>query len=312
MRSIYKKYGTLIIFLLIFVAASFASPSFLKVQNLLNVLLQLSVVTLLALGATFVITLGQIDVSVGSVAALTGCLACAVMSSTKNIFLAVLTGLLVGCAVGFINGFIISQFKIPAFVMTLGMTTAARGTVLLYTNAVPITDLGSFIFIGQGSMLGLPMPIIILAVAFLVCSLLMRKTKFGRYVVACGGNVAAAEASGINVKLVTIQTFLLNGILTAIAGLVLMARINSGQPSQGVGYEFDAITAVVVGGTTLAGGVGTVSGTLIGSLIVGVINNVQSLLGISYYWQQIIKGIIIVLAVILDVQTKHSKLKKKL
>lgn len=309
--GIYSRYGTILIFIGIFILASIVSSNFLTVANLTNVLRQMVVVTLLALGVTFVIILGHIDVSLGSVLALAGCIAATVMSETQSIILAVLAGLVIGVFVGSLSGFVITKYKIPAFIMTLAMTTVARGVVLLYTNGVPVTNLGNFSVLGQGFIGFLPVSVLILIIFATISWVLLNKTKFGRYVYAVGGNAVAANASGINTNKVVRLAFLYNGITTAVSGIVLMSRINSGQPAAGIGYEFDAITAVVVGGTSLAGGTGTIVGTLIGSMIIGVINNILNLMNVNAYWQQIVKGIIIALAVILDVKTKTIKGKKK-
>lgn len=308
---IYRKYGTILIFIGIFILASVLSPTFLTEANLTNVLRQVVVVSLLACGVTFIIILGHIDVSLGSVLALCGVLAASVMATTGSVSLAVMAGVAVGILTGIVNGFVITFFRIPSFIMTLAMTTVARGLVLLYTGGSPVTGLGNFKVIGQGSLGPVPISVIILAVVIVASWILLNKTKFGRYVYAVGGNERAARASGINPDSVVVKAFIFNGILCAIAGIVLMSRINSGQPAGGVGYEFDAITAVVVGGTSLMGGTGTITGTIIGSMIIGVINNILNLMNVSSYWQQIIKGLIIAIAVILDVWTKSARNKKK-
>lgn len=308
----YNKYGTIFIFVVIFIIAALSSKVFLKPANLTNVVRQLVVVTLLAFGETFIIILGHIDVSVGSVLALTGCISASVMSKTQNIFLAILVGLALGTLIGLINGLVITGFKIPAFIMTLAMTTVARGAVLLFTNGIPITDLGNFSILGQGNLGVIPISVMVFAFFLFLSYILLNKTIFGRHVFACGGNKSAAIASGINADRVVIMAFVYNGILTASAGIMLMSRINSGQPASGVGYEFEAITAVVVGGTSLMGGVGNIFGTFIGAMIVGIINNILNLLNVSSYWQQIARGLIIAIAVILDVKTKTVKVKKKI
>ena len=305
--SIYRSYGTILIFVGIFALASVISPAFLTEANLTNVLRQVVVVSLLACGVTFVIILGQIDVSLGSVLALTGTIAASVMATTQSITLAVIVGLLLGGLTGLINGFVITFFRIPSFIMTLAMTTVARGAVLLYTGGAPISGLGDFKVIGQGSIGPVPISVIILAGIVAISWVLLNKTKFGRYVYAVGGNPRAALASGLHPNNIIIRAFVFNGLLCAVAGIVLMSRVNSGQPAGGMGYEFDAITAVVVGGTSLMGGTGTITGTVIGAMIIGVINNMLNLLNVSSYWQQIIKGLIIAVAVILDVWTKSAR-----
>ncbi|MBP7202535.1 MAG: ABC transporter permease [Propionivibrio sp.] len=309
--EIYRRYGTILIFVGIFILASLVSPTFLTEGNLTNVLRQVVVVSLLACGVTFIIILGHIDVSLGSVLALTGTIAASVMSMTQSLPLALAAGVGLGMVTGLINGFVITYFRIPAFIMTLAMTTVARGAVLLYTGGVPVTNLGDFKVIGQGSLGIIPVSVVILFFVIGATWVLLNKTKFGRYVYAVGGNPKAAIASGINADRVVIKAFILNGVLCAVAGIVYMSRINSGQPAGGLSYEFDAITAVVVGGTSLMGGTGTITGTIVGALIIGVINNILNLLNVSSYWQQIIKGLIIAVAVILDVKTKTARTKKK-
>ncbi|EJM00327.1 permease component of ribose/xylose/arabinose/galactoside ABC-type transporters [Pseudomonas sp. GM102] len=310
--GIYRKYGTILIFAGIFILASLLNETFLTTGNLTNVLRQVVVISLLACGVHFVITLGHIDVSLGSVVALTGTIAASVMSLTQNLYLALAAGILVGILAGLINGLVVTYFKIPSFIMTLAMTTVARGAILLYTAGVPISNLGDdFQIIGQGNIGPVPISVLILVVAILLCWVLLHRTRFGRHVYAVGGNPKAAVASGINSDSIIRKAFIINGVLAGVAGIVLMSRINSGQPAAGVGYEFDAITAVVVGGTSLMGGTGSMMGTVIGSMIIGVINNILNLMNVSSYWQQIIKGLIIAVAVILDVKTKSSGKGKK-
>jgi inositol transport system permease protein len=300
------KNGIFFILVVIFVFSSFFVNGFFTATNLTNVMRQIAVVTMVALGATFVIILGHINVAYGSEIALIGCIASSVMVSTGNVFLALLAAVILGTIIGGINGFVITKFGIPAFIMTLAVTTAARGSALLFTRGIPVTKMGpSFLVLGQGNLGIIPVSVIVLAVLFIITWLFLNKTTFGRYVYAVGGNEYAALASGIRSKRVILKAFILDGILTAIAGVVLMSRMNSGQPSAAVGYEFDAITAVVVGGTSLSGGSGSLVGTVIGAIIVGIINNVQNLLNINTQWQQVVKGIIILLAVILDVVSKR-------
>lgn len=309
--EIYRRFGTILIFIGIFVLASLLDETFLTTGNLTNVLRQVVVVSLLACGVTFIIILGHIDVSLGSVVALTGTVAASVMAMTQNIGLAVSAGIGMGILTGLLNGWVVTYFKIPSFIMTLAMTTIARGAILLYTAGTPVSGLGDFSVIGQGFVGPVPISVLILIAAAAVCWILLNRTRFGRHVYAVGGNIKAAHASGIHTDGVLRKAFILNGVLAAIAGIVLMSRVNSGQPAAGVAYEFDAITAVVVGGTSLMGGTGTITGTLIGAMIIGVINNILNLMNVSSYWQMIIKGLIIAVAVILDVKTKTAGVGKK-
>jgi len=310
--ELYRRFGTILIFAGIVIAASLLNETFLTTGNLTNVFRQVVVVSLLACGVTFIIILGHIDVSLGSVVALTGTIAASVMSLTDNLPLALAAGVGTGILTGLINGWVITYFKIPSFIMTLAMTTVARGAILLYTAGVPVSGLGEdFKLIGQGNVGPVPISVLILVAVIAVAWILLNRTKFGRHLYAVGGNPKAALASGINTDSVLRRAFIFNGILAAIAGIVLMSRVNSGQPAAGVAYEFDAITAVVVGGTSLMGGTGTITGTIIGSMIIGVINNILNLMNVSSYWQQIVKGVIIAVAVILDVKTKSAGARKK-
>jgi len=304
--TIYARYGTIFIFLLIFTIAAISSPVFLNPTNLRNVLVQIAVFTLLAFGETFIIIMGHIDVSVGSSIALAGCVSCMVMTNTQSLTLAVLAGVAMGGLIGLINGFVVTQFRIPSFIATLAMTTIARGTVLIITNAVPVTNLGNYTVFGQGDIFGIPNPILIMALFMALSWLLLHKMQFGRHVFAIGGNIDAAFSAGVKVKKVVLSAFVYNGILVGIAGIVFMSRINSGWPAAGLGYEFIAISAVVIGGTSLLGGRGGIIGTVLGALIIGVITNILNLMNVNAYWQQIARGLIIAIAVILDVKTKEK------
>ncbi|MCL2127247.1 MAG: ABC transporter permease [Treponema sp.] len=303
-----RKNGIFLILLLLFLLSSVFVRGFFSPVNLANVLRQITVVTIIALGATFVITLGHINVSYGSVIALIGCLTCKVMVVSGSLAVALAVGLALGIIIGAVNGAFITWFNIPAFIMTLAVTTIARGAVLLFTSARPITGMKSeFAFLGQGNIGLMPVPVLILIVLFVISWVLLNKTAFGRHLYATGGNVFAATASGVKTKSIVRRAFILDGVMTAIAGIVMMSRMNSGQPASGVGYEFDAITAVVVGGTSLAGGSGSVVGTIIGAVIVGIINNCLNLLNVNAYVQQITKGLIILFAVIVDMLSKRTQ-----
>jgi inositol transport system permease protein len=307
----YGKYGIFVILLIIFLISAVFVNGFFTVANLTNVMRQVSVVTILALGATFVITLGHVNVAYGSLAALIGCIAASVMVTTGNLFMTVMAGLGMGVLAGTVNGVVITTFRIPAFIMTLAVTTVARGAVHLFTGGIPITGMGpSFAFIGQGNIGRIPFSAIIAGTLFIFAWIILRKTALGRHIYAVGGNENAAKASGINTKMVQIKAFIIDGIMVAFAGIVLMSRMNSGQPGAAVGYEFNAITAVVVGGTSLAGGSGSIAGTIAGAFIVGIINNTLNLLNVHSQWQRVVQGIIILIAVIIDVATKNASKKR--
>ena len=292
----YGKYGIFIILAVIFVAASIFVPGFFSKYNLTSVMLSITCTTVLALGATFVIILGHINIAYGSELALIGCIACMVNVATGSLWLALLAALAIGLVLGFTTGLIITKFSIPAFIMTLALTEAARGGAVLVTGGKTISGItDSFRFLGQGYVGPVPMAVIILAAAFAIMWIILNKTPFGRYIYAVGGNDKAASASGIDPNKV----------------VLLMSRLNSGVPGAGLSYEMDAITAVVVGGTSMSGGSGTLFGTIVGAIIVGIINNVQTLMGVDSNIQKIVKGLIIVGAVIIDVVTKNSAKKAR-
>ncbi len=306
-RTIYSRYGVLIILALMIVTSSLLSPAFLTGRNVLNVLRQMSIITIIAFGSTMVIISGMIDLSPGSVVALSGVIGTSVYVATGSMILGLLSGMATGALTGFVCGFLVTKFDLPSFIVTLAMMTGARGIVLLYTGGRPIINIGDFTILGQGDLLFVPVPVLIMFVVFALVLLMVKRTSFGRYIYAIGGNEAAAIASGVNVKGIKRTTFLLAGMLTGLAGVILMSRINSGQPAAGASFELDAITTVVIGGTSLSGGIGTVSGTLAGGVIVGILSNILNLTNVSPYWQQIVKGLVILIAVIMDIKTKSGK-----
>ena len=317
LRAIFNKYGIFLVFIAMLIVASFLSPAFLSKTNLINVVRQMSVVGLIALGVTGVIVSAGIDLSSGSVVGLSAVVAASLSQLPDYpaafykglqvpLFVAILAACGAGALVGLINGSLVARTRIPPFIATLGTLTAIRGAALLYTGGRPISDLtDGYNFIGQGDLFGIPVPILLLVLMALVTHVLYSQTKFGKYVYAIGGNEQAARVSGINVGKYKMLMYVYAGFLAGLAGLVVSARIGSGQPGLGQGYELDAIAAAVIGGASLsAGGIGTVAGTIVGALIIGVLNNILDLTNVSAYWQQIIKGCIIVGAVILD-QLKH-------
>jgi putative xylitol transport system permease protein len=309
-RLLVQEYGIFIAFILLVVVLSFSNPYFLTRGNISNVLLQTSINGVLAIGMTFVILSRGIDLSVGSVVALAGIVSAsfattsttaAVAGGPYPVFIPFAVGIGVGVACGAIVGFIVSRFAVPAFVATLGMLSAARGMTLIYGDGRPVPALvPEFRWLGTSSIVGIPMPVVILAVVFLVSWWVLSRTRFGRYVYAVGGNPHAAKTSGINVSRIRFSVYVISGGLAGLAGMILSARTGSALPQAGIAYELDAIAAVVIGGTSLAGGVGRLTGTLIGALIIGVMNNGLDLMGIQSYYQQILKGVLIVGAVMLD------------
>ena len=317
-----RKYAIVLIFIAMFVGMTFLTDAFLQPRNLFNVVRQISVVGLIAIGVTMVIITTGIDLSSGSVLALAAVFAASFAQQPGwhdakypglafPLIVPIVVALAIGVLCGAINGSLIAGFRIPPFIATLGMMTVARGFALIYSNR-PVSGLtDTYNFIGQGEIfkilpirgqppLGLPIPIIILALVAIGAHIMLNNTRFGRHIYAIGGNEQAALISGLNVGRIKIGVYAIAGLLAGLAGLVLSSRIGSGQPGLGVGYELDAIASAVIGGTSLSGGIGTIWGTIIGALIIGVLNNGLDLLNVSAYWQTIIKGSIIVAAVIVD------------
>jgi len=297
-----RKFGMLAAFLLICLLLSLLTPNFFSLQNMTIVLRQVSINGILAIGVTFVIIAGGIDLSLGSVVALAGVVAALFAHPGDYPLLApVVLAIAVGLAIGGLNGLAVTQGKVAPFIVTLGMMTIARGLALVVSDGRPVTNLSeSFNAIGGGNFMGVPIPIIIFAVVIALASLLLNQTRIGRYMYAVGGNEKAAYAAGVRVKSVKMIAYMICSGLAGLAGIVLASRINTGQPNAGVAYELDAIAAVVIGGTSLAGGIGTIGGTVLGVLLIGVINNGLDLMNISSYYQQIIKGVIIIAAVLID------------
>ncbi|KJR44821.1 Ribose ABC transport system, permease protein RbsC [Desulfosporosinus sp. I2] len=299
---LYDRIGILLLLLVMVVALSTVTPHFLTKVNIINLVRQTSFIAIIAIGSTIVMITMGIDLSPGSLVGITSVIVASYAHPNQMPLVGALAiGLLVGIVAGLINGTLISYLGLAPFIVTLGMYTAARGAAMVYTNGIPITNFSSnFLFIGAGDIFGIPVPIIILLVVAVIFHFMLTRTRFGRHIYAIGGNEHAAVISGINVKRVKVLVYVLAGVLASVSGIALTARIASGQPSLGLGYELDAITAAVVGGTSLTGGKGSVFGTISGALVIGVINNGMDLLNCNVFWQQVIKGIIIVLAVLID------------
>lgn len=297
-----RQYGIFLAFLIICGFLSYASSQFLTVSNWTIIITQVSINALLAFGVTFVIITGGIDLSVGSIVAVAGVVA-ALLASQPDLPLIVpiLGGLLAGLVFGLLNGLIITKSKIAPFIVTLGIMTIGRGLALILSKGRPISNLSdAFNFMGGGDVFAVPFPIIVLIIVFIICYLLLKNTVFGRYVYAIGGNEQAAWASGINVNKIKMAVYALCGTLAGLAGILLTSRITTGQPNAGAGFELDAIAAAIIGGTSTSGGTGTIAGTLLGALLIGVINNGLDLLNVTSYYQQVIMGAIIIGAVLLD------------
>lgn len=307
-----KKFQSLIALVVLCIVLSFLTDKFFTAANGVNVLRQVAVNICIATGMTLIVLTGGIDLSVGSVLALCGAITAGLLKNgipvhSANLYIgftilgAVLAAIIVGGLLGFFNGLVITKFKVPPFVATLAMLTVARGFTMLYTEGHPISNLGdNFALIGAGSFIGIPVPVWIAIVVVLLAAFITKQTKLGRYIYAIGGNETAAKLSGIRINRVKLIVYSLGAALAAIGGVIVTSRLDSAQPNAGVSYELDAIAAVVIGGTSLNGGKGTVWGTVIGAIIIGVLNNGLVLLNVSPFWQQVVKGGVILLAVIID------------
>lgn len=306
------RFQSLFALLLMVVALSFASDSFLTADNGWNILRQISVNLCLSIGMTLVILSGGIDLSVGAVLGLAGAVAAGLLKHGLSLPAAgvrleftvagaIMAGVGVGAILGAFNGWTITRLKLPPFVATLAMLSVARGLALLWTGGFPITGLSpSFGFIGTGRWLGIPMPVWEVSALAIVAIVICHRTAFGRHLYAVGGSERAARLTGLRVDRIKIAVYAIGGALSGVAGLIVTARLDSAQPNAGLGYELDSIAAVVIGGTSLTGGRGSVAGTVLGCLIIGVLNNGLFLLDVSPFWQQVIKGIVILVAVALD------------
>ena len=302
-KEMLGKLGPLLGLFLIVIVITILNPSFMTTDNVLNILRQVSISALIAFGMTFVILTGGIDLSVGSTLALTGAVAATMLASGIDPVLTMLAALLLGAVLGAINGVIIAKGKVAPFIATLATMTIYRGLTLVYTDGRPVSGLGNeitFQMLGKGYFFGIPVPVCTMILAFIALYVIMHKTTFGRRVYAVGGNEAASKLSGINVDRIKIAVYSLTGMLAALSALILTSRLNSAQPTAGTSYELDAIAAVVLGGTSLTGGKGWIFGTLVGALIIGVLNNGLNLIGVSSFFQQVVKGIVILIAVLID------------
>src|SRR5688572_273418 len=300
------------------IALSFLSDKFLTVDNGWNILRQISVNLCLSVGMTLVIISGGIDLSVGAILGLAGAIAAGLLKTGLviaalgvrvefTVLGAIVAGIAVGAAAGWFNGFAITRLQLPPFVATLGMLSIARGLTMLWTGGFPVTSLGSgFGFLGTGAFLGMPMPVWIMIAFTALFVVVTRRTRFGRHIYAVGGNERAARLTGLNVSRIKIAVYTIAGALAAVGGLIVTARLDSAQPNAGMGYELDSIAAVVIGGTSLSGGRGSVAGTVLGCLIIGVLNNGLFLLNVSPFWQQVIKGGVILIAVAIDKMNVRS------
>lgn len=308
-RQTLAKFTNLFVLIIVVAILSALKPEFLGVNNLINVVRQISFIAIIAVGVLPALIARGMDLSLGSIVGLTSVIVASVCHPDQApLFVTILVGLAVGTGVGACNGLMISKGRIPAFITTLATATILRGAAMLYSDGKTISNLKeSFVFLGAGRIFGIPVPIIILAFIAAVTYVILNHTRFGRHIYAIGGNPNAALIAGVNVQRVEIMVYVYAGLLAAVSSMVLTARVRSGQPGLGTGFELDAIAAAVIGGTSLSGGIGTVGGTLMGALLIGVINNGLELLGLNTYWQSIAKGVIIALAVFIDQGRKRKK-----
>jgi ribose transport system permease protein len=310
--TVLAKFQSLIALFVLCLALTLLTDKFLTLENAWNVMRQISVNICIATGMTLVVLTAGIDLSVGSVLAISGAVAAGLLKNglrfpSENLYVgftvlgSVIAALIVGSALGFFNGWTITKFKVPPFVATLAMLTIARGLTFLWTKGFPISNLGAdFDHIGMGWFLGIPLPVWISSIIVAMAVFLTRQTRLGRYIYAIGGNENAARLSGININKVKVAVYTIAGGLAAVGGIMVTSRLDSAQPNAGISYELDAIAAVVIGGTSLSGGKGSILGTVLGAVIIGVLNNGLVLLDVSPFWQQVVKGFVILVAVIID------------
>ncbi|MEB7394460.1 ABC transporter permease [Mammaliicoccus sciuri] len=301
--SLVEKIIPFIGLILLIVVISIMNSAFLDLSNLLNLLRQVSINGLIAFGMTFVILTGGIDLSVGSILALSSAFTAILITSGLDPIVALIVGVLGGCLLGVFNGVLVTFGSMAPFIATLATMTIFRGLTLVVTDGNPITNLGdSYMFqlFGKGYFFGIPVPAVTMIIVFIILAIILQKTTFGRHTYAIGGNEVASKISGIKVNRVKILIYGISGLMSALAGAILTSRLNSAQPTAGTSYELDAIAAVVLGGTSLTGGKGRIVGTFIGVLIIGVLNNGLNLLGVSSFYQQVVKGIVILIAVLID------------
>lgn len=311
-RSKLLRFQSLIALFLLCLGLSILSDKFLSVSNLWNVMRQISVNICISTGMTLIVLTAGIDLSVGSVLALCGAITAGLLKNgielpDSNLYIgftilgAILAGMLTGSALGAFSGWTITKFNVPPFVATLAMLTVARGLTMLWTQGFPISGLGdTFLYFGTGWLLGIPVPVWISAIIVAIAVFVTNKTRLGRYIYAIGGNESASRLSGIQVNKVKIIVYTIAGALAAVGGIMVTSRLDSAQPNAGISYELDSIAAVVIGGTSLSGGRGSILGTVQGAIIIGVLNNGLVLLNVSPFWQQVVKGLVILIAVIID------------
>lgn len=303
-----SKYAIFVVLILMIVISSILNKNFLRPQNLINVAVQLTVPTILACGAMLLVISGLLDLSCGAVMALSGVLSVSFYKANGSLLLAVVLAIVIAVVCNLVNALFVASFRMPSFIVTLAMTMVARGLAQIYTSGQNILQIGDYSQLGQGKLGGVvPIPLVFLVIIGVASWYILNQTRFGRSMYAIGGNEEAAVASGINVIRAKYTAFIINGILVGLAAAIYTARVNAGLPNGAEGYEMEGLTATIVGGTSFSGGVGSVSGTIIGSFIIGFLNNIMNLTGVDSYVQQVVKGAIIVAAVLYDIRFKNKK-----
>ncbi len=305
-----SRYSIYVVLVAMLIISSMISPVFFSAKNFSNISRQISITTIIAFGQTMLIICGMIDLAAGSVMALAGLLSVAIYKATGNLLLALAAGIVIGVICNIVSGLIVTRFKTPPFIATLAMQTSARGLALLYTNGQNIYQIGDFVVFGQSTVLGIPTPVIFMIGLTVLTWYLLNHTRFGRYLYAIGGNEEAARASGIKINRIKMLAYVVSGAFVGLSGVLYMSRVNAGLPNAGVAFEFDAMTAAIIGGTSFSGGIGTAVGTLAGAFIMGFLGNIMNLVGVGSYMQQIIKGAIIALAVAYDIMSKTKRSKR--
>ena len=299
-KALLMRLAPLFSLVLLVLFFSFSSPFFFNTENIMTIALQTAVIGIMAIGVTFVIITAGIDLSLGSVVAFSGVAVGIAAGFGMPLPVCILAGVLAGGLCGYVNAFLVTKMTIPPFIATLGLMTDGR--------AIYFSDYPQFKLLAQGRLFDvLPYPVFYLVIVALIAMWILKKTVMGRYIYAVGSNETAAHLSGIKVQRVKIFVYALCGLLTGVAGVILASRLNSGQPTVGVGYELEAIAAVVIGGTSLMGGVGTIGGTIIGAFIMSVLKNGLNLMGVSQFWQMVAMGVVVVAAVYLDTLRKRMR-----
>lgn len=311
-RELFSKYGIYIVLVVLVIFFSLASKAFLTPTNIFNILRQVAVVGTAAVGMTFVMLTGGIDLSVGSIIGVSGLVAALLMVWGVHPLLAVVAAMLTGLVMGLANAWLINRLKVPPLIVTLGMMTALRGVAYMITGGLPVFGFPeSFTLLGQGYIWIVPVPVVIMVLAFIAGYIVLDKFTIGRYIYGVGGNEEASRLSGINVRKIKYFVYSVSGFLCGLAGVVLLARTNSGQPKAGTSYEMDIITAVVLGGVSITGGEGKITGVVAGVMIMGILSNGMIITNVGDYAQRVVQGLVLVAAVAFDIYNKNRKAKLK-